>query len=189
MSVRAAKKSIREKIKQQFNNYSQKILEQHSRDIQHYTLKYLCENPDLQVILSYISFFNNEIDINQCCLKQSKQVYLPRVCNNQINFFQYDPQLPFELDPKFLIPEPAGQNKLDVSTVDRGIVFVPGLAFDRELNRLGRGLGCYDRYLANLPAGFVKIGICHHDQLLEEIPVEPHDQPLDMIITEQGYHR
>jgi len=61
------------------------------------------------------------------------------------------------------------------------LVIVPGIAFDRNKNRLGRGKGYYDRYFNN--KNITKIGICYDFQLLEIIPTEPFDVRMDKIIT------
>lgn len=81
---------------------------------------------------------------------------------------------------KFGIPEPeypvwAGADELD-------LILVPGVAFDRAGNRLGRGGGFYDRLLPQYNA--VRVGICFDFQCLEEIPVEPHDCLIDFLVTE-----
>ncbi|MCX7888031.1 MAG: 5-formyltetrahydrofolate cyclo-ligase [Verrucomicrobiae bacterium] len=59
---------------------------------------------------------------------------------------------------------------------------VPGLAFDLRGNRLGRGMGYFDRLLCD--AGGVKIGLGYDFQLLEEVPTEQHDARLDFVVTE-----
>ncbi|MCG3150553.1 MAG: putative protein YqgN [Verrucomicrobiae bacterium] len=60
---------------------------------------------------------------------------------------------------------------------------VPGLAFDRHGNRLGRGKGYYDAMLR--AAGGVKIGLAHDFQVVAELPVEQHDVRLDFVVTER----
>lgn len=62
------------------------------------------------------------------------------------------------------------------------IVIVPALAFDRRGNRLGRGKGFYDKYLAN--GKYITIGICFSEQLLDEVPVDENDIGMDFIITD-----
>lgn len=69
------------------------------------------------------------------------------------------------------------------SEVDPKIIIMPGLAFDREGNRLGRGKGFYDRFLSE--GKYIKIGICFHDQLVDEVPVDSFDIPVDFIITDK----
>lgn len=62
------------------------------------------------------------------------------------------------------------------------LIVVPGMAFDRQGHRLGRGKGYYDRFLIKYPE--VKtIGICFGFQMLEAVPAEQHDQLIDEVIT------
>ncbi len=72
-----------------------------------------------------------------------------------------------------------GQGK---SSVKPDIIIVPGLAFDRAGNRLGRGGGFYDAYLKDFDG--TKISICKELQLVDELPIEEHDVRVDYIITE-----
>lgn len=65
------------------------------------------------------------------------------------------------------------------------MIIVPMLGFDGALHRLGYGGGYYDRLLAR-QATARKIGLCYDLGRLEQLPVEPHDQPLDAVITENG---
>jgi 5-formyltetrahydrofolate cyclo-ligase len=61
------------------------------------------------------------------------------------------------------------------------LVLVPGMAFDVNGHRLGRGRGFYDRILAEVSG--VKCGVAYDFQLLEKIPVEPRDQPVTFMFT------
>ncbi len=64
------------------------------------------------------------------------------------------------------------------------LVVTPGLGFDRSGNRLGRG-GCYyDRFFANPALKAVKCGFAFKEQIVDEIPTEPHDKKMDIIITD-----
>lgn len=62
------------------------------------------------------------------------------------------------------------------------LIIVPGLAFDRTMNRLGRGKGYYDKYLASTKA--VKMGVCFDFQLLDSIPTDTHDVKMDVLVSE-----
>ena len=82
---------------------------------------------------------------------------------------------------------------LDFSSPDRSsplpapvydMIIVPLLAFDDDLQRLGFGGGWYDRFLAGQPDA-LKIGFAYEFQHADQIPVEPHDIPLDLIITQK----
>ena len=69
------------------------------------------------------------------------------------------------------------------------IVLVPLVAFDRHGGRLGQGGGYYDRTLSALRhAGpLLAIGLAYAAQAVDEVPVEPHDEALDGVLTEDGY--
>ena len=60
------------------------------------------------------------------------------------------------------------------------LFIIPGLAFDSRLYRLGYGSGYYDTFLASSPGGF-KLGICYPLQVVEKVPTELHDIPLDAL--------
>lgn len=65
---------------------------------------------------------------------------------------------------------------------DLGLVIVPGLAFDKKGNRLGRGKGCYDRFLRKLPSNTPTIGLAFDFQILPCIPTTAHDVSVQKII-------
>ena len=74
----------------------------------------------------------------------------------------------------FNIDEPAGAAFTDYGSIDLAVI--PGVAFDRHGNRLGRGRGYYDRLLARLGrVGVPTIGVCFDFQKLDAIPAETHD--------------
>lgn len=67
------------------------------------------------------------------------------------------------------------------------LIVVPGVAFDRQGNRLGRGKGFYDRYLPTV--GGLRVGVCFDCCRVEALPHEPHDVGMDVVITESGILR
>ncbi len=79
----------------------------------------------------------------------------------------------------------------DIAVPD--VILVPLAAFDRHGNRVGYGKGFYDRALARLdqavPPGPRAIGLAFSVQAVDEVPAEPHDRPLDGILTEAGLFR
>lgn len=60
-------------------------------------------------------------------------------------------------------------------------ILVPGVAFDKEGHRMGRGKGYYDRFLALLPTSSIKIGVCFPYQIVELVPFEEHDFVMDYV--------
>lgn len=69
------------------------------------------------------------------------------------------------------------------------LLVVPGLGFDALGRRLGQGGGFYDRLLARVradPHPCLIVGIAYQVQILPEVPTAPHDQPVDLVVTEHG---
>lgn len=64
------------------------------------------------------------------------------------------------------------------------LVVMPGVVFSSDGNRIGRGGGWYDKFLPKLSTAIVRVGLCFSEQI-QEITPEPHDQPVDVIITEE----
>lgn len=63
------------------------------------------------------------------------------------------------------------------------VIIVPMLGFDSELHRIGYGGGFYDKFLATQPRA-KKIGVCYEVGKVDKLPIEPHDIPLNLIVTE-----
>jgi len=64
------------------------------------------------------------------------------------------------------------------------VIIVPGLGWDAQGHRLGHGRGFYDRALKSVAARSITVGLAFEWQVLENIPTEVHDRPVDLIITE-----
>lgn len=112
--------------------------------------------------------------------KERKHFYLPRVNGVNLDILPYD-ESKLELG-SFHIEEPSGNDTVDAADIE--MVVVPAVAYDARGNRLGRGKSFYDRFLASTPA--VKVGVGYDFQLLDEIPAEPHDVPMDIVITQKS---
>ncbi len=115
--------------------------------------------------------------LNRWC--DHKQLYLPLVDGAELIIKPYTPD--HLRQGAFGIWEPANAEAVDPTTLDW--IIVPGVAFDRQLNRLGRGKGYYDRLLAHSSA--CKIAIAYELQVCDNIPTEPHDIPMDILVTEK----
>jgi 5-formyltetrahydrofolate cyclo-ligase len=81
-------------------------------------------------------------------------------------------------------PDPLRCPRIPIAELD--CVFVPGVAFDHEGFRLGRGGGFYDSFLSQAPATLPCIGLMFSLQKIPLVPREPHDQALRRVITEDG---
>ncbi len=130
-------------------------------------------------ILMYHSL-PDEVDTRNFLKKwgQRKNFYLPRVNGVNLDILPYD-ETRLELG-SFHIEEPTGNDTINPDEVE--VIIVPAVAYDHQGNRLGRGKGFYDRLLGSTHA--TTIGIGYDFQLLDSLPVEEHDVPMDMVITQ-----
>jgi 5-formyltetrahydrofolate cyclo-ligase len=119
------------------------------------------------------------------------KIYLPRFTSDSGNRYEMVEikDTRNDLIPgKYGIMEPGqGLKAASQDVLDTLIWLVPGVVFDSKGSRLGRGKGVYDRLLSK--SSGIRIGIFYQCQENTEIPVEAHDCPLDMIVTEAGISR
>ncbi len=81
----------------------------------------------------------------------------------------------------FRILEPSEGEKVNVQEVD--FILVPGVAFDKRGNRLGFGKGYYDKLLPKIKNP--KVGVCYSFQIVDELPTDPWDVRVDLVVTEE----
>lgn len=112
---------------------------------------------------------------------ERKCLLLPCVDGDDLLLRQYTGEESMRPGPQFGIPEPVGPIFTELEKVE--MIVVPGVAFDRRLNRMGRGRGFYDRLLKSTPNA-VKVGVAFNFQIFDEIPVEEFDVPMDKLISE-----
>ena len=143
------------------------------------------------IVLAFLSM-KDEIDtipILNAAQEQGKTLAVPRVAGPDLVFCQIQ-DLEKDVAPgAFGILEPvSGLCPVAVETLSEhhSVALVPGLAFDKENFRLGRGKGFYDRFLASAGDSLYKIGIGYSFQLVERVPREPHDKALDLVITSRS---
>ncbi|MGK0186563.1 MAG: 5-formyltetrahydrofolate cyclo-ligase [Verrucomicrobiales bacterium] len=88
---------------------------------------------------------------------------------------------------KLLEPDPKKCDLVEVDDIE--IALIPGLAFaERSGGRLGRGGGFYDKLLAEEFLHAQSIGVCFQSQIKSTLPLEPHDELVDGMVTETGLH-
>lgn len=124
---------------------------------------------------------SDEVDTHAFIRKWSrkKRILLPVVIGDNLELRIYTGPEDLAIGA-YGIEEPIGEPFTDFAAID--FIAVPGVAFDRSGNRLGRGKGYYDRLLPRIPSAF-KAGICFPFQLVEEVPAESFDIRMDEIIT------
>lgn len=112
---------------------------------------------------------------------REKTLLLPCVQGDDLVLRQYTGPECMVSGEQFGIGEPTGPEWTDLDAVE--LIVVPGVAFDSEGNRMGRGRGFYDRLLKSTPRA-AKVGVAYDFQLLDHIATEPHDVRMDRVITE-----
>jgi 5-formyltetrahydrofolate cyclo-ligase len=85
------------------------------------------------------------------------------------------------------VPEPAGERLGPDALARAGLALVPALAVDLAGHRLGRGAGYYERALANVRT--LRCALVFSDELVEHIPHDAHDVPMDLVVTDGGTFR
>lgn len=147
-----------------------------------------CDQADVPFCISLFGGLNNEPDflplvLSQIVARGSCAVFF------QIEGSELRPRQVRSMDDlrrgQMNVWEPADHCP-HVAIASLDIVLVPGLAFTRDGARLGRGGGFYDRLLAHPDCRAHRIGIAHDLQLVDSIPLEPHDQRVHQIISESG---
>lgn len=121
---------------------------------------------------------HNEIDVRALlAAAPDKHFYLPVTHRSSLEMRCYDEQSPLKRG-RFGIPEPQ-------TTSFRGrpdLIVVPGVAFDKHMQRMGRGGGYYDRFLRKYKHT-AKIGVGYAFQMVDSLPAGRHDVRLDQILT------
>jgi 5-formyltetrahydrofolate cyclo-ligase len=103
-----------------------------------------------------------------------------------------EPELRWAVDTGRLAPgrfgllEPVGPRLGATAVGTADVVVVPAVAVARDGIRLGRGGGYYDRALRHARPGAVLVGVVFDDELLDELPSEPHDQRVTAVVTPSG---
>lgn len=121
----------------------------------------------------------NILPLLKCLFEEGKTILIPEVISDtEMQLRIYNPEDKMQ-EGVLGTQVPQGHIYTDYQDID--LIIVPGVAFDRQGHRLGRGKGYYDRFLKSVPQAFT-IGICFPYQLLEKVPHESHDAIMNEII-------
>ena len=184
--IQEKKKKIREAVLTRLkNNKEESRLKKSSRIAKKLFL--LKEFLKAKTILFYISF-DGEVETLRMikdAIQQGKRVAVPVIQQQTKEIF---PSIVKDLDNELksgpygvLHPKEEYIRPIPLETID--LVIVPGLAFDSAGNRLGRGLGFYDRFLSRLPKDIPTIGLAFDFQVIGDFPpLEPHDFSVSQVV-------
>ena len=123
----------------------------------------------------------------QLMARHAARIYAPRMMpENQLDLVMMTNTTALVRGPFGVVEPPLESNALaDLTTLDA--IFIPGLAFSLDGDRLGFGGGWYDRLLARIPDKTIKIGVCWNELLIDSVPMDTLDVRVDGILTEAGY--
>src|SRR3989344_2527644 len=188
MHPREEKSQVRLSIKQRLEAYPERQRHAESSTVCREIHKIIPNDPALSIAAYYP--LKDEVDLRPLfeeLLKRGVKIYLP--CFEDKHFFFRLMDSTENLRPgEFKIPEPTKDAPiLDPATSD--IALIPGRAFTHEGYRLGRGNGGYDLWITEQRKKNPKTkiyGVALECQILTEIPMEPHDEKVDGVITARG---
>jgi 5-formyltetrahydrofolate cyclo-ligase len=145
-----------------------------------------------RVVMIYLST-QEEVDTATLalrCWQQGKLVAVPKVSWDQRRM------MPVEIsslsDDQMTVTgpgirEPREGNPIPIAMVD--LVVVPALGFTVDGHRIGRGMGFYDRFLGQRNFLGVSCGLAFEEQIVPQLPMQEHDQPVAMLVTDRGIRR
>lgn len=144
-----------------------------------------------ELLLFYVSY-RSEADTIQLireALAAGRAVAVPKVVGSDMIFYRIeDFSHLMEGYRGILEPDTAlmGVVPIDFSKIvpEKTVLFLPGCAFDRNGGRMGYGGGFYDRFVENYPE-IMRVALAYEEQLVEKVPREMHDMPVDVIVTEE----
>lgn len=140
---------------------------------------------DARVVLAYYSL-PDEVCTHQLIddlVAEGKIVLLPKVLDDETMELRRYTGIHDLREGAFHIMEPVGAPFVDYQQID--VALIPGMAFDAQGHRLGRGKGYYDRFLSQSSIfnfQFKAIGVCFDFQKVEEVPVGPQDVSVNLVI-------
>lgn len=154
------------------------------------------EYKNATMILGFMPM-NDEVDIvplMKQALKDKKKVAVPKMAKsgNDMDFYLIDDfDGDFTSDNKYNIREPSENcTKLSPDQIPSdALIFVPGLVFNLEGARLGRGKGYYDKYLSRVPDCDKRIvcGVCFTICVTKAVPIEKNDVRINYLLNEYGF--
>ena len=182
------KQEIRKDMANILDSYSKEILDEKTKKIETKLFDF-ANFLEANIVLFYIHK-PQEIStesIISLAYKFKKIIVLPgfNILKRDMRLMKVDhPEKELKMGSRNILEPDANCCKLvPIESID--IAIIPGIAFDEKGGRIGSGEGYYDRLLPKLPITTRKVALAFEDQIVPQIPVESHDKPVDIIITEK----
>ena len=172
------KEELRQLIRQQKRQFTPAQLEELSLPVLERLRPYLVE---ASVVMAYYSL-SDEVCTHQLIdelVAEGKTVLLPKVLDDETMELRRYQSVDDLREGTFHLMEPVGEPFTDYGEIH--VAIIPGMAFDANGHRLGRGKGYYDRFLQSLPE-IKKIGVCFDFQKVDIVPSKSHDVIVDIVV-------
>lgn len=192
--IKEQKKNLRNEIQSRLQQLEEETIKIKSRNIQQTLMKLpLWKRAGMLMTFYPMAHEVDTRPLMKTALLDAKLTALPRINSTGMNFHILPPNTLDSSIEDFLERHPYGflQPKEDLPLIRPSshlisIIIVPGLGFDRTGNRLGRGKGFYDAYLAEYGQFVHSIGVCFDEQLQIEIPISEQDKKIRALISDSG---
>jgi 5-formyltetrahydrofolate cyclo-ligase len=138
-----------------------------------------------RTVLTYVSSKDNEVDTQQLIVSlqaQGRQVLVPIALRGVKMLWSHLSNLKQLRPSSFGVLEPPAPYRHIVEPPGDAVCVTPGMGFTRQGYRIGYGGGYYDRFLDTFQG--VSIGLCFHEQLIDTLHPEIHDQPVNILVTD-----
>ena len=180
------KKEIRKRILKIRRSFDESLFAEWTRSIEEKIFEhpYFQEADHLCIYMSY----NGEVGtdgIIRRATASGKRVWIPRVDGKDMEFYELRNRQELVRSSYGILEPPKGNQPLDMQDFQNCLMIMPGVAFDRQKNRIGYGGGYYDRYLSD-KRELHTIAAAFEFQVLEKLPVEETDIRPDVLITEKN---
>lgn len=178
------KEVIRKKMRRLRRELTDEQIKEYSEIIR-YKLESRKAFKEAETVMMYISFSHEPetIPIIKNLLEQGKNVVVPV---SELSTNTIIPTYIHNIDElrkgAYGILEPTIIRAVDPADID--VVVIPGIAFDMHRNRLGFGKGYYDKFLGTTDAQ--RIALCYDFQIVDDLPTDEFDLPMNLILTEKG---
>jgi 5-formyltetrahydrofolate cyclo-ligase len=183
------KQAVRRHLRETLDGMSD--ADRHAKSVS--ACRFVCGSTEFAAAHVVMLYLSNPTEVDTAaialrCWQDGKQVVVPKVSWDQRRILPVEiSSLKDGLTTTGPVREPIGGKPIPLDLID--LVIVPGLGFTTGGYRIGRGMGFYDRFLAQPDFLGRSCGLAFEEQVLETLPVLDHDVPLSMLATDTGIRR
>jgi 5-formyltetrahydrofolate cyclo-ligase len=135
-------------------------------------------------IYCYIEFQNEVMTkpLLRRAFDEGRRIAVPKLDRDGMEFYYIQDEGCLQKENRYGILEPA--DGCPLAKDEKALLIMPGMAFDKDNHRIGRGGGYYDRYLSKQNHHY-KIALAYHFQIFDRVPFEEYDICPDLVLTDE----